>query len=116
MERYKQIKDPFTGIMETYWHDPMNPDSMTIQTTYDCTDVIEANKQKVADNRHQRFGSEMMHHFAEIPNGVVVKFKKDFNIDVFSKEPEQRRRLLRKLEDPEWKYLKTTTAKLFRPT
>jgi len=53
----------------------------------------------------------MLHHFAEIPNGVIELWAKE-GLDVFSNDPAMQKRILRKLHDPEWKYLRTTVKKV----
>ena len=64
----------------------------------------------------KRFGKEMLHHVAEIPNAIIVKMQREHNLDVFSTDPNEQKRLRRLLESPDYRYLKTTVSKLWRPT
>jgi hypothetical protein len=106
--------NPVTGALERYYWDEQT-ETMTIRNTHDVTDIIEANKRRANASLDQRFGNEMMHSVAEIPLALVVKFKKDYNVDVFSDEPEHKLKLRKLLDSPDYRYLKTTTKRLWRP-
>jgi hypothetical protein len=56
----------------------------------------------------------MMHHVAEIPSGVIIKLQREHGLDLFSSDPAEMRKLRRILDDPEFRYLKTTVKKLSR--
>ena len=107
--------NPHKGAMESWWWDEAT-ESFTIKNTFDVTDVIEANKAQQALSLDQRFGNEMMHSVAEIPMCFIMKFQTEHNLDIFSEDPSERMRLRKLLESPEYRFLKTTTKKLWRPT
>lgn len=107
--------NPHKSAMETWYWDS-DTEQFTIRNTFHVGDVLEQNKRAANSSLDQRFGKEMLHHVAEIPMGMVVKFKKDHNLDVFSNDPAEQKRLRRLLEQPEYRYLKTTNSKLWRPT
>jgi len=111
MKEYKQEWNASKGTMETWYWDEAT-ESFTIRTKWDTSDILAHNKQRANASVDQRFGNQMMHHIAELPLGIVTKFKTDYNIDVFSTEPEQVKALMKKLDDPDYKYLKTT-VKMF---
>ena len=100
------------GYLTRYYWDEAEG-RMTIRTTYDSTDVLKANKAQQSLSLNQRFGNEMMHHVAEIPMGVVVAWMKE-GVDIMSSDPDMKKRVRRKLDDPEWRYLKSTVRKLSR--
>jgi hypothetical protein len=112
MELYKDEYN-LDGTRARYYWDAMN-EKMTVRHTYDCGSILQQNKQAQIGTLDRRFGNEMLHHVAEIPNGVVIKLKREHDIDVFSNDPDQLKRLLRLLDDPEYKYLKTTVKGLSR--
>ncbi len=101
------------GVLERYYWDATT-EEMTIRKTTDVTDVLTSNKARANATIDTRFGKEMMHHVAEIPLGVVVKWKKDYNIDILSGEEEDMKRAAKLLDDPEWQYLKTTVRFISR--
>lgn len=110
---WKTERDSHTGILERYYWDAES-EVMTIRKTHDVTDIINSNKARANASIDQRFGNQMLHHVAEIPLGVVIKWQRELGIDVFSLDPDQKKRVLQLLDDPDWKYLKTTVKKLSR--
>lgn len=110
---WKTERDPNTGILERYYWDA-EEEVMTIRKTHDITDVIQSNKARANASLDQRFGNQMLHHVAEIPLAIVIKWQKEYGIDVFSMDPDQKKRVLKMLDDPEWRYLKTTVKRVSR--
>lgn len=100
-------------LVRYYWDDADS--RLHIRTTYDSSDVIKANKAQQILSLDTRFGGEMMHHVAEIPDGIVVKWLAE-GIDVLSTDPDMKKRVRRKLDDPDYRYLKSTVRKLSRRT
>lgn len=109
-----EMNDSGTGKEHWYW-DAVT-EKMVIKTTFDVSDVIASNKKRQNQTIDKRFGNEMMHHVAEIPNSLITVFKAKHNLDVFSDDPTDKIRLRRLLESPDYRYLKTTLSKLWRPT
>lgn len=114
MQLYKQEWNEFNGCMESYYWDPQT-ETMHIKNVFDVTSVIEANKKLHNASLDSRYGNAMMHHVAEIPNVFITKIKKEHDIDVLSGDPTEQRKLRRLLELPEYRFLKTTVKKLWRP-
>jgi hypothetical protein len=111
MQKYKQEWNPYTGAMETWYWDEAT-ESFVVRNRWDLGDILANNKRKANASVDQRFGNDMMHHVAEIPMGIIAKFRKDYNIDIFSSDPDQQKALMKKLDDPDYRYLKTT-VKMF---
>jgi len=111
---HREIND-VTGNVENWYYDE-DTNRFTIKTTHDIGAVLKANKERSNSSHGQRYGEEMLHSVAEIPNGVIIKLKREHGVDIFSSEPEQQRKLRRLLDDPAYSYLKTTTKKLSRTT
>lgn len=107
--------NPYNDSTEHWYWDDVN-EKMTIKNTFDVSDVLKNNKAQANNSIDGRFGKEMIHHVAEIPVCFIVKFKEEHNLDVFSSDPTEQKRLLRLLEDPDYRFLKTTVSKLWRPT
>jgi len=110
MYEFKKEWNPHSACTETYYWDDVTK-TMTVRNHYDVTDIIESNKRRANNSLDTRFGGEMMHHIAEIPNGVIATWAKD-GIDVFSEDPDMQKKVMRRLHDPEWRYLKTTVKKV----
>jgi hypothetical protein len=110
MYQFRKEYNAEYGVTETYYWDDATK-TMTVKNSYDVGDIIESNKRRANNSLDKRFGNEMLHHFAEIPNGVIELWAKE-GLDVFSNDPAMQKRILRKLHDPEWKYLRTTVKKV----
>lgn len=111
MKHYKTEYNPVTGAREDYYFDDVE-DKMIIRRRQDVTDIVEANKRKIANSVDSRYGNEMLHHVADIPIELAYKWKREEGLDVLSNDPEMKRRLRRKLNDPEFRWLKTTVKRL----
>ena len=111
----RKVYNKFSDCWETYYWDEATQTS-TIKTTWDVGDILDQNKRRANSSVDSRFGGEMLHHVAEIPMGVIMKLKSEHNIDVFDTTPDTTKRLLKLLDDPEWRYLKSTVRMLSRRT
>ena len=115
MKAFRKEYNPYKDAVETYYWDE-STETMTIKNTFDVSDILEANKRQAHTSLDQRYGKQMMHHVAEIPNVFITKFLKEHNLDIFSEDPSDQKRLRKLLELPEYRFLKTTVKKLWRPT
>ena len=109
MYEFRKEWNPYSACTDTYYWDDV--EGMTIKHSYDVTDIIESNKRRANASLDQRFGNEMLHHFADIPNVVIEQWMKE-GLDVFSQDPSMKKAILRKIHDPEWRYLRTTVKKV----
>lgn len=111
MQHFRTEINPVTGAREDfYWDDQQQ--ALVQRTRHQIGDILEANKRRAnATTDGRKFGTDnVLHHVADIPNALIVKFKKDHGIDVF--DPNHKKRLLRLLDSPDYRYLKSTVAKL----
>ena len=101
--------DFLTGV-STYHHYDHATKVTTIETVQDVQPYIEMNK-KLHNTDYQRKGikDEWM-HAATIPIGIQMKWLKEHNVDIYKKEDGPK--MMRLLDDPEYKYLKTGSCKL----
>lgn len=102
--------DPLRQAVSKYHWDDQEK-KLTIHKRTDVTDIIESNKRQQPLTIDSRFGNQMMHHVAQIPLTIVEQWKRE-GLDIFDRSPEMRKKLKRKLNDPEWRYLKSTVKKL----
>jgi hypothetical protein len=100
--------DPLTGVSTHHHYDPVTKVT-TIRESQDIEPHINMNKA-LHNTSYQRDGikNDMM-HAAHIPDGIILEWMKE-GINVYN--PDHMPRILRKLNDPEYKYLKTGNAKL----
>lgn len=99
--------DPLTKL--STWHEyDAQTDITTIIIDGDSQPFIEQNKARANDKDYSRKGIKgEFWHYASIPPAVQVKWLIEEGIDVYKKSDLQR--VSKKLEDPAWKHLKTTT-------
>ena len=98
--------DPLTGMTTTFDYDPMT-DVTTIGREQDVTAILEANKRLQNDDGYTREGfKDCWWHYATIPNIVIEKWMNEDGIDVYNKE--HNKAVFKKLNQPEYRYLKTT--------
>lgn len=109
MTRRFLSNDPLNGI--TTWHEY---DALTDTThliyTGDAEPVLELNKARANDPEVTRHGiKEDFWLYASIPTIVQLKWMIEEGIDIYN--PSHGPRISRKLEDPEYRYLKCTTKR-----
>lgn len=90
------------------WHmadDPHGPGA-TLTATQDVTDILEFNQAQAGHNDGYTKDKSIRRAFS-IPMMVQYKWLTEEGLDVFSQDPDMQRRLCKKLDDPEWRYLRT---------
>lgn len=100
--------DPITGL-ET-WHDyDAQEDKTVIIYSADSKPVLEQNKAMTNDTDFSKKGiKDGWWLYASIPVMVQVKWLIEKGVDVYNKHHGPQ--ISRLLEDPEYRYLKTTTG------
>lgn len=115
MKQFRKEWCPVKDAWQTYYWDESKQE-LTIKNTFEVGDILEQNKRRANSSLDQRYGNERLHEVAQIPVVFVTKFLKEYNLDVFSSDPSEKKRLRKLLEDPEFRFLKTTVKKLWTPT
>ncbi len=101
--------DPTTGLYTWHDYDPQT-DETTIGYTADSTPILEQNKAMAKDDEFSRKGiKDGWWLYANIPVEVQMKWLIEDGIDIYNQR--HGKRISRKLEDPEYRYLKTTTGR-----
>ena|SRR3990167_334633 len=99
--------DPLTGLSSHFSYDELT-DTTTIRTSGDSTPYLERNKALANDTEFSKAGiKNEMWLYASIPPAVQVELLLNHGIDVYKRE--HGARLSKILEDPAYRYLKTTT-------
>lgn len=98
--------DEVTGLETWHDYDPLT-DETSIIHTQDCQPLLEINKAMANDTELTKKGiKQEFWLYASIPAGVQVKWLVEDGIDIYNKDHSDR--VGKKLNDPEWAYLKTT--------
>jgi len=100
--------DPFTGITTTFDYDYAT-DTTIVGSEQDVSLLLDVNKKLQNDHSYSRNGIKNdWWHYASIPSIIIQKWKDEFGIDVFNKD--HLKAVYAKLNDPEYRYLKTTAG------
>lgn len=98
--------DPITGLSVFHSYDEAT-DQTTYRTEGDCEPYLELNKKMANDTELTKQGIKSEFWlYASIPPAVQVKLLVEHGIDVYKQE--HGARLSKILNDPEYRYLKTT--------
>jgi hypothetical protein len=98
--------DPFSGIT-TYFDYEDDSDTTVIYREQDVTPILEMNKALQNEPEAWKQGvKNSWAHYAQIPNIVIEKWKNEHGVDVFNRD--HQKAVFRLLNDPEYRYLKTT--------
>lgn len=101
--------DPLTGVA-TYHHYDHTNDTTIIESVQDAAPFIENNKQnQLLDNDKQQIKNNWW-HVASIPIGVQYKWMTEHGVNVWDKS--HRKAVFKLLNDPDYRYLKTTSGKI----
>lgn len=104
--------DPVSRITRYFDYDPHN-DTAIVHSEQDVSLILDANKALANDDDVTKRGiKESWWHYATIPNIVIEKWLNEHGVDVYNKDHEKA--VFRLLNQPEYKYLKTT-AKMHSP-
>lgn len=100
--------DPETGVTEIFHYDNQTGD-VHIETRQDVEPILERNKALRNDEEYTKKGiKEEMWHFAHIPIVVQLKWLKKYGAENDPMKKGNEKLLFSLLDDPEWRYLKTT--------
>jgi len=106
MKRLLSI-DPISGLKTWHDHDQVT-DVTTIGYTSDAGPLLEQNKVLQNSDDYTKKGiKQEFWHYASIPAGIVMDWLINRGVDVYNKE--HTKKVLQLLNDPEYRYLKTTT-------
>lgn len=96
-----------TGVAE-YFHSDPSDNGFHIQTVQDVRPILEQNKN-LRNHGDKGWKGDMV-HYASIPIVVLEKWWKELGSDPLAKE--NRKWLQKKLNDPDWKHLRTKEGRL----
>lgn len=98
--------DPLTGVSTWFEYHP-ETDMTVVATMQDAATLLDQNKALANDTDRTSKGIQKgWWQYASIPNIVIEKWRNEHGIDLFKKE--HWNAVFKKLNDPEYRYLKTT--------
>jgi len=95
-------------LFDSIEHDTLN-DSVTVSHSQDVSGVLEANKKARAEAEGRKMGETQ--RVASIPSVIVMEWMKE-GINVMAPNREDLKRMKKKLNSPEWAYLRTGGGRL----
>lgn len=102
-------RDPLTRTETWHDYDPITRET-TIYDVQDCEPFLERNKALATDDSRSKKGiKDSWWHVATIPNAIIHKWLAE-GINVYRRE--DAKKVMRKLKDPEYRFLKTTPGRL----
>ena len=97
--------NPITGEKVTFQYNHEN-DTFTIGHEQDCQPVLDANKRRLLESDSKLQVKKGWLKYASIPNIVILKWKREHNVDFFNDEDWPK--VMGLLNSREYRYLKTT--------
>lgn len=98
--------DPLTKT--TTWFEADGSGKFKIHQDQDVSAIIDQNKRLAADGNYKRGGIKSdWYHFATVPNTVMHDIMKQHNINPFSTDQADLKKLERILSSNEYRYLRT---------
>lgn len=99
-----------TGVDVWFHYDELTDVSTieTVQSAEAIESILEVNKAAYADDTYRKRGlKKEFVHYASIPVGVQLKWMKE-GVNIYKKEHFPA--MIRRLNDPDWKYLRTAAG------
>lgn len=103
------IIDVVDGVYTLFHYDEME-DRTIIETVQDVEPILDANKAAFNSGHDGYTPSRDLKFVAEIPVVVIEKWLREDGIDVW--DPNHKEAVKRKLNDPEWRHLRTAPGRL----
>ena len=99
--------DNFSGLSTYHNYDELT-DTTTLEYVQDVEPILNNNKALQNDEDYTKQGiKNEFWHYGNIPVIIQMKWLKEHNVDIYKKEDWPR--ILKLMNDPDYKYLKTTT-------
>ena len=109
MDKRLLSHDPVTGLNTWFSYDPLT-DETVISYTADSTPILERNKRFANDDEYSKKGiKDEFWHFATIPVEVQMDWLINKGVDIYN--PNDTKKISQLLNDPDYRYLKTTAGR-----
>jgi len=101
--------NPLTGEkVEIHYHH--DTDGITIEHTQDCAALIDENQRIVIEADHSQQIKNDWIRYARVPYVVIEKWKREYNVDFFSPDEAEWKKVMALINSSDWsRGLKTTS-------
>lgn len=99
--------DPMLGQTEFFHFDESTGD-FAIETVSDVEPQLEQNKREANDYDKHHSRELGLKHIASVPMNIYLKWKQELGVDMLNKDHDKA--VKRLLNDPDWRYLRTSTG------
>lgn len=104
--------DPLTGITTTTHYDP-DSDTMVVDREQDVEPLLDANKRQYNDAPDiGRWKGEIIEVAKIDPITIEKWLREDPPLNIYKSDPDTRAELRRRLNSPEYRYLRTMPGKI----
>ena len=98
------------GLCQTrLYHDDAD-DRLIVERTQDCDEIVSAAKRAEADFDRGTYLRSDMVRVATVPNVVIEHWMKKYGLNPM--DPDDTKKILSLLNDPDWRYLKTVPGRV----
>lgn len=94
------------------WYMDVEEDRVHLGASQDCTPIIEANKVEQNSGNSGYSSDKTFRKVASIPVVVQLEWMTKYGVDVFSPDPDQQKKVLSLLNEPEYRHLRTNLSRL----
>lgn len=107
----KRLLNDDGGVSSVFHYDP-DGDKSTIETVQDCEPIVENNKALQTDGTTGDFQGKWGRRIASIPLVVAQKWMQEDGVNWLAlPKHEKAVYLRRKLNDPQWRHLRTSAGR-----
>ena len=99
--------DPLTGITTTMQYNAAD-DSITVNTQQDCTSILDFNAKQVIEADHSQQIKNDWIRYAKVPYVVIDKWRREYNVDFFTTDPTEWRKVMALINSSDFCKIKTT--------
>lgn len=104
-------RETLDGVTTSTYYDP-DSDTLHVERSQDDKQILDINKEIAGEKSDWRpWSNTEMVHFARIPVLLIEKWLKE-GLNIFDNSPETRKKLMAKLNDPEYRHLRTTPGRV----
>ena len=93
-----------------WWH-PQPDGTFLIEHEQDVEASLDHNKAMANEDDRGWSASRELRRVAHVPNIIIVKWLQE-GLDIFDPDPEMQKRYRAKLNDPDWRWLRTAPGRI----
>jgi hypothetical protein len=94
------------------WYHPQPDGTFLIEHEQDVRPNLDTAKRLQNEDDRGWSPSRELRRVAHIPNIIIVKWLNEEGLDIFDSDPEMQKRYRAKLNDPDWRWLRTAPGRI----